>query len=288
MPAPRILVTVRSGWSARGSCACCSSAEPRSSRRTSSASAPRLRPRGPRSVRDAGLDQREGMRSTLAEFRPDVVIPLAAVMPRYAEERPHLAFEVNAGATAALLEESRRRGVSRFVFASSNGVYGVVPADGTDIPSTSRSTRRARAFPPPSTTIRSSSARGSGAPTGRRADPSSWRCGSRPSTGPASSRGTRSTTSAAGSCAPSRSWRGSSGRTSGLTWPVRPSGRDRVRPAPRSQPAPSRAAARPAPRRTRRRSAPAGPRCRSRRGRGPGRRARPSPPPRGRARSRRR
>ncbi len=70
------------------------------------------------------VTDRQGITGVLAEFRPDVVIHLAALMTGQMEADPYRGFEVNAGATALLLEESRAAGVARFVFASSKGVYG--------------------------------------------------------------------------------------------------------------------------------------------------------------------
>jgi UDP-glucuronate 4-epimerase len=59
------------------------------------------------------------------EKRPDAVVHLAArAGVRPSLERPDLYASVNLGGTLTLLEECRRRGVRRFVFASSSSVYG--------------------------------------------------------------------------------------------------------------------------------------------------------------------
>src|SRR5206468_10055706 len=59
------------------------------------------------------------------EKRPDAVVHLAArAGVRPSLEHPDLYASVNLGGTLTLLEECRRRGVKRFVFASSSSVYG--------------------------------------------------------------------------------------------------------------------------------------------------------------------
>ncbi len=71
-------------------------------------------------VRDAGA-----MARAFEVAKPDAVIHLAAragVRPSLAQ--PMLYQEVNVHGTIVLLEECRRRGVKKFVFASSSSVYG--------------------------------------------------------------------------------------------------------------------------------------------------------------------
>ncbi len=70
------------------------------------------------------VTDRQAVRRLIADGRPDVIIHLAALLPGETQADPHRGFEVNVGATASLLEESRRAGVERFVFASTKGVYG--------------------------------------------------------------------------------------------------------------------------------------------------------------------
>src|SRR5690349_23120321 len=59
------------------------------------------------------------------ESKPDAVIHLAArAGVRPSLEQPDLYSSVNISGTFALLEACRRRGVPKFVFASSSSVYG--------------------------------------------------------------------------------------------------------------------------------------------------------------------
>src|SRR5688572_16372126 len=59
------------------------------------------------------------------ESKPDAVVHLAArAGVRPSLEQPDLYASVNISGTFALLEACRRRGVNKFVFASSSSVYG--------------------------------------------------------------------------------------------------------------------------------------------------------------------
>jgi UDP-glucuronate 4-epimerase len=70
-------------------------------------------------IRDAGA------RTRAFESKPDAVIHLAArAGVRPSLEQPDLYASVNIAGTFALLEECRRRGVRKFVFASSSSIYG--------------------------------------------------------------------------------------------------------------------------------------------------------------------
>jgi UDP-glucuronate 4-epimerase len=69
---------------------------------------------------DAGL-----VAETFARFRPERVIHLAAwAGVRPSIEHPAIYQKVNVEGTMTLLEQCRRSGVDRFVFASSSSVYG--------------------------------------------------------------------------------------------------------------------------------------------------------------------
>ncbi|HET7586015.1 MAG TPA: NAD-dependent epimerase/dehydratase family protein [Gemmatimonadaceae bacterium] len=71
-------------------------------------------------VRDA-----EGVRRTVSDARPDVVVHLAArAGVRPSIEDPVAYAQVNVGGTAAVLEGARAAGVTRLVVASSSSVYG--------------------------------------------------------------------------------------------------------------------------------------------------------------------
>jgi UDP-glucuronate 4-epimerase len=72
-------------------------------------------------IRDPGF-----VDSAFAEFRPEAIIHLAArAGVRPSLENPLLYEQVNVGGTVTLLEACRKRGVGKFVFASSSSVYGI-------------------------------------------------------------------------------------------------------------------------------------------------------------------
>jgi threonine 3-dehydrogenase len=60
----------------------------------------------------------------VAATRPHAIYHLGAILTGPGEANPQAATEANAFGTYALLEASRRYGVSQFLFASSIGVYG--------------------------------------------------------------------------------------------------------------------------------------------------------------------
>lgn len=72
----------------------------------------------------ADIRDREVMKATLAEYRPDAVLHLAAVhhIPT-CEREPHLAMEVNIMGTQSLLEAMEAAGCRNLVMASSGAVY---------------------------------------------------------------------------------------------------------------------------------------------------------------------
>lgn len=64
-----------------------------------------------------------------ARFTPEAVVHLGGVSgPMVSRERPWSIVDVNIGGTANLLEAARIAGTRRFVFASSNAVYGNNPS----------------------------------------------------------------------------------------------------------------------------------------------------------------
>ncbi|MFB6491515.1 MAG: NAD-dependent epimerase/dehydratase family protein [Thermoproteus sp. AZ2] len=65
----------------------------------------------------------EAIDKALAEYRPDAVVHLAAALADDCERDPAYCLEVNVTALQRLLDSSIRRGVGRFVFMSSQGVY---------------------------------------------------------------------------------------------------------------------------------------------------------------------
>jgi UDP-arabinose 4-epimerase len=73
----------------------------------------------------AGLEDREALRRTFAEYRIAAVIHFAAhSMVGESMREPGLYFRNNAGGTLALLEAMREAGVRTIVFSSSAAVYG--------------------------------------------------------------------------------------------------------------------------------------------------------------------
>lgn len=71
-------------------------------------------------IRDA-----EAVAGIIRRHDIEAVVHLAAAVGHGSvDPDPKLSFDLNAGASATLLEESRKAGVRRFVFASSRAVYG--------------------------------------------------------------------------------------------------------------------------------------------------------------------
>ncbi len=72
--------------------------------------------------------RRKQVRSTLAQWRPDVVVHLAArhFIP-WCERFPAATLQTNVVGTQNVVEEARRGGVAKLVFASSAAVYGPSP-----------------------------------------------------------------------------------------------------------------------------------------------------------------
>jgi UDP-glucuronate 4-epimerase len=74
---------------------------------------------------DQDICAMDGMRETVARFRPDAVIHLAArAGVRPSIEQPRLYEHVNVAGTVNVLELCREFGVSRLIFGSSSSVYG--------------------------------------------------------------------------------------------------------------------------------------------------------------------
>jgi UDP-glucose 4-epimerase len=66
------------------------------------------------------------VRNALQDFRPDVVIHLAALLPVEAQADPYLGYTVNIMGTANVLAVARELDVRRVVFTSSKAAYGEV------------------------------------------------------------------------------------------------------------------------------------------------------------------
>jgi UDP-glucuronate 4-epimerase len=77
------------------------------------------------------VTDRAAIETLVAEQRPDVVVHAAAVTFTEDQERadPVRVFDVNAGGTLNVLEAARRRGLQRFVYVSTGGLYGPAPAE---------------------------------------------------------------------------------------------------------------------------------------------------------------
>jgi UDP-glucose 4-epimerase len=75
----------------------------------------------------ADIRDRERMAALLGERPVEVVIHLAAALPRDAAADPVATAEVNVLASAALFELADQAGARRFVFASSKSAYGPLP-----------------------------------------------------------------------------------------------------------------------------------------------------------------
>ncbi|KQS64252.1 NAD(P)-dependent oxidoreductase [Modestobacter sp. Leaf380] len=75
-------------------------------------------------VEFAALDLRDTAATALAVARTDAVVHLAAVRTQDARSRPRDAHDVNVGTTYDLLALATEHGTGRFVFGSTNTVYG--------------------------------------------------------------------------------------------------------------------------------------------------------------------
>ncbi len=74
----------------------------------------------------ADISEEEPLREAFNKFSPDVIVHLAArAGVRPSLDRPQLYERVNVKGTLNLLEMSRRRGISKFIFASSSSIYGI-------------------------------------------------------------------------------------------------------------------------------------------------------------------
>ncbi len=71
------------------------------------------------------LQDNDGLNKVFADFRPDLVINLAAQAGvRYSLENPRAYIESNLDGFFNILEASRQHGVQNFIYASSSSVYG--------------------------------------------------------------------------------------------------------------------------------------------------------------------
>ena len=68
----------------------------------------------------------EDMRAAFGEFRPDVVVHLAAILPVQGQQDPHRGYDVNVMGTAHVLQAAREVEARRVVFTSSKAAYGEV------------------------------------------------------------------------------------------------------------------------------------------------------------------
>jgi UDP-glucuronate 4-epimerase len=80
---------------------------------------------GPFRFQQADICDSDGMAALFADCQPEVVVHLAArAGVRPSLEQPLLYERVNGHGTLVVLEQARRHGVGKFVFASSSSVYG--------------------------------------------------------------------------------------------------------------------------------------------------------------------
>jgi UDP-glucose 4-epimerase len=85
----------------------------------------------------------DAVRAAVADFRPDAIVHLAALMPAQCQADPDAGYRVNVMGTAHVLRAARELGVGRVVFTSSKGAYGAVEAhhghpDYVPLPETAR------------------------------------------------------------------------------------------------------------------------------------------------------
>lgn len=77
-------------------------------------------------IRHAAIDvrDREGYDLLFKEFKPDVVVHTAGIgSPDYAERHKRESWEINIGGTENIIANCERYG-SKFIYISSNGIYG--------------------------------------------------------------------------------------------------------------------------------------------------------------------
>ncbi|MFT4564283.1 MAG: UDP-glucose 4-epimerase, partial [Gammaproteobacteria bacterium] len=72
------------------------------------------------------VTDQNAVRNALQDFRPEVVIHLAALLPVEAQADPYLGYTVNIMGTANVLAVARELDVRRVVFTSSKAAYGEV------------------------------------------------------------------------------------------------------------------------------------------------------------------
>ncbi len=85
-----------------------------------------IRQAGPASFHEADITDLARVEQVLDQETPEAIIHLAArAGVRPSIEQPLLYEETNIRGTAVLLEAARRRGIQKFVFASSSSIYGV-------------------------------------------------------------------------------------------------------------------------------------------------------------------
>jgi UDP-glucuronate 4-epimerase len=85
-----------------------------------------VRRHGPITFRQADVSDEVAIAAIMEEAQPEVVVHLAArAGVRPSLEQPLLYERTNVRGTMVLLEESRKRGVRKFIFASSSSIYGI-------------------------------------------------------------------------------------------------------------------------------------------------------------------
>lgn len=76
--------------------------------------------------RRVDVTERDSIHLALRDFRPEVIIHLAAILPVEAQADPHRGYCVNIMGTANVLAVARELEVARVVFTSSKAAYGEV------------------------------------------------------------------------------------------------------------------------------------------------------------------